>query len=302
MRRPSRHRRGVSWLVLLATLVSVAAITLPGAPTGTGTASASDAACLSSLSPGRHVLTFDVDDTPRQVIVQVPGVAPGVRPPGIVAFHGYTAHAWQLEETSGLSAVADGQDVVVAYPEALGDPTAWRFRALSGGDRRDIAFTEAVIALLVEQACVNPDAIALAGHSMGGAMASDAACQLATHVAALILVAALWLEPQCAPGRPVPVVATHALDDPVLPYEGGPLPGLRPSGPQLMAVEEAVGSWAAHDGCGPVPLITDAVDGSAVLSWPDCAAPVVLHRLPTGGHDWPDLASRLVLDQVTAED
>jgi polyhydroxybutyrate depolymerase len=231
----------------------------------------------------------------------MPGVAPDVRPPGVVAFHGYTAHAWQLEETSGLSEQADARDYVVAYPEALGDPTAWRLSAMWGGDRRDIAFTEAVIEMLVEQACADLHAIVLAGHSMGGAMASEAACRLAERVAGVVLVAALWLEPPCAPSRPVPVVATHALDDPVLPYEGGPLPGFGPNGPQLLAVEDAIGRWAAHDACGPSPETTDEADGSAVLSWPDCSAPVVLHRLPAGGHGWPALASGLIVDTLAPD-
>jgi hypothetical protein len=34
------------------------------------------------------------------------------------------------------------------------------------------------------------------------------------------------------------------------------------------------------------------------MTWDACDAPVVLHRLPIGGHAYPPLASRLVRDMI----
>ena len=265
------------------------------ATTALATPATAGAACRASLTAGRHTLEVEVAGTRRHVILQVPHVAPDVRPAAVIAFHGYTAHAWQLEETSGLSDLADELGFVVAYPEALGDPTVWRFDSTARGDTSDIELTVAVIDALVEQACVDPERVILAGHSMGGGMASDAACRLAGRVAGVALIAALWLDPPCQPTRPVAVVSTHALDDPVLRYGGGPLPNAGP-GAQLLAVEEALASWGARDGCGSTPATTAGADGSAILAWPDCRAPVLLHRLASGGHDWPAMASGLIVE------
>jgi polyhydroxybutyrate depolymerase len=261
---------------------------------------ASHGFCQPALAPGRHVLDLVVAGTPREVIVEVPSVAPGVRPPAVIAFHGYSAHADQLEETARLSPLASARGFVVAYPEALGDPTEWHFSGSFGAGPRDVDLADSLMTTLVQQACVDPARILVAGHSMGGAMASDVACRLADRVAGVVLVAALWFELPCTPSRPVPVVAMHALDDEVLPYAGGTIGGVGSGVPSTLSVEEAIGAWAVHDGCGKTPTVTDAADGSAVLSWPDCAGPVVLHRLPTGGHAWPSIATGIIVASLPA--
>ncbi len=74
------------------------------------------ATCQPTLPAGRSTITLDVQGTPREIIVHVPAMEPGARPPAVIAFHGYTAHAWQLEETSGLSDLAEEHGFVVAYP------------------------------------------------------------------------------------------------------------------------------------------------------------------------------------------
>ena len=198
-------------------------------------------------------MTLAVDGTPREVIVHVPDVDLGRPVPAVVAFHGYSSFATDLEATSDLSARADDGGFVVAYPQALGSPTEWHFAGNRGYDRRDLTMTQSLIQMLVEQACVDPTRVFLAGHSMGGAMASDAACRLADQVAGVVLVAALWFELPCQPVRPVPVTATHALDDPVLPYAGGGIGGVGPGVPEQLPVESAIAAWAVHDGCGATP-------------------------------------------------
>jgi polyhydroxybutyrate depolymerase len=253
-----------------------------------------------TLAAGRHDLRLDVEGTPREVIVQVPVVDVGTLPPAVIAFHGFTAHAWQLEETSGLSDLAAEHGFVVAYPEALGAPTEWHFAGNLEADGRDIAMVDVLMAELIEAACADPSRIVLAGHSMGGGMAADAACQLAEQVAGVALVAAVWFEAPCQPSRPVPVVAMHAVDDPVLPYGGGRLGGVGTYAPEVLPVEEAIGAWAGNDGCSGSPAISQNEDGSAILAWPACKMQVILHRLPSGGHDWPAIASGLIVDLLAS--
>jgi polyhydroxybutyrate depolymerase len=163
-----------------------------------------------------------------------------------------------------------------------------------------MSMVEALVTALVDGACADPQRIVLAGHSMGGGMAADAACRLADRVAGAALVAAVWFELPCLPDRPVPVVAMHAVDDPVLPYDGGPIGGVGAYVPEVLPVEEAIGTWAGNDGCSGSPVVTQNEDGSAILRWPGCEAAVVLHRLPSGGHEWPAIASGLIAELVAA--
>jgi polyhydroxybutyrate depolymerase len=268
------------------------ALPSPDQPNGT------TATCVPTIAAGSQTVSVTVDETIREAIVHVPPGEPSVGWPAVIAFHGYTAFADQLEGTSGLSERADERGFVVAYPQGLGGVPEWHFAGNRGEDPRDLSFTQALIELLTAEACVDQERIVLAGHSMGGGMASDAACRLADQVAGVVLVAALWFELPCEPARAVPVVAMHALDDPVLPYSGGPIPGTGYSVPEQLAVETALAAWAAHDGCGTA-VGTKATEEGATLVWPDCAAPVVLHRLTRGGHDWPRIASDLIVAMVT---
>jgi polyhydroxybutyrate depolymerase len=261
--------------------------------------SAVDAACQPTLQVGSQTLGFDVDGTPREVIIHVPASGDGRRLPAVVAFHGFSALASQLEVTSGLSALADEGPFVVAYPQALDRPPEWHVAGSRDTNGRDLDMIRSLLKVLVEQACADPGRIILAGHSMGGAMASDAACRLADQVAGVVLVSALWFELPCQPARPVPVVATHALDDPVLPYEGGLIGGIASGIPEQLPVESAIGAWAAHDGCGSTPAESTADDG-AIVTWPGCTTPVVLHRLATGGHGWPAMASHLIAEMAAS--
>ena len=256
--------------------------------------------CVPTLAVGDQTLSIDARGTLREVIVHLPPNTSGIRRPAVIAFHGYSSKSSELEVTSGLSELADEVGFVVAYPQALGTPASWHFGEHLGYDVGDLALTELLMTALAEDACIDPDRIVLAGHSMGGGMASDAACRLADRVAGVVLVSALWFELPCEPDRPVPVIAMHALDDPVLPYQGGGVADVDPSVPGTLPVEDAIAAWAARDGCGSPPAISTQADGSAVLAWPDCATPVVLHRLSSGGHDWPSVASDLIVGLVTA--
>jgi polyhydroxybutyrate depolymerase len=223
--------------------------------------------------------------------------------PAVVAFHGYTAYAWQLEETSGLSDLADEAGFVVAYPQALGEPTDWGFAGHShtdpAFDGNDLPMVEALLDVFAESGCVDTERVVIAGHSMGGGMASDTARRLADRVACAALVAATWFELPGEPVRPVPVVSTHATDDEILPYAGSDTYGTL-GRPPVLPVETAIGAWAAWDGCSATPMASPQPDGTVVLEWQDCDAPVTLYRLPSGGHDWPSLASDLIVQAALA--
>ncbi len=258
------------------------------------------------LVPGDHTLAIDVDGISREVIVHVPPAAsqPGARLPLVIAFHGYSAYASQLAASLGLGPVADEDGFVVAYPQGLSRgawPPDWFFPGAPGPSPSgvdDIRFTEAILELAAAETCIDMGRVTVVGHSKGGGMAEAAACALPDRLIGAVLLSAVQFGVPCAPAVPIPIVALHALDDPVLPYAGGHIPGTPAGYPDVLPVEQGIAAWSTRNGCASGPVISEQPDGSAVLAWEGCAASVVLHRLATGGHDIPALAASLVREMV----
>jgi polyhydroxybutyrate depolymerase len=288
--------------LVLPTLVLVVAVT-GGATPSTPPSTAPGTAACRNLVPGEYSIHVDVDGTTREVLVHVPPVAsePAPRMPLVIAFHGYSAYAWQLAETARLGPMADAGGFVVAYPQGSGTVPSWY---VPGGPTPppagvdDIRLVEALLDLASAEGCVDAERVVVMGHSMGGAMADAVACALADRIVGVIEVSAVRFAIPCSPTRPVHVVALHALDDPVLPYGGGRIAGAPPSYAQVRPVEQAMADWATRNGCPGGPVTVEEPDGGAVLTWEGCASPVVLHRRPAGGHDYPALASALVREMV----
>jgi polyhydroxybutyrate depolymerase len=248
-----------------------------------------------SIQVGDQTVSFTSAGEDRTVLVHVPAVdAAAPRLPALIALHGYSAHAADLAASSGLSAKADTAGFVVAYPQALGDPPEWH---LAGGwsnapwlAESDRTLVGDVLHWLLASGCVDPARIFLAGHSQGGGMAGDVACELADRLAGVGLMSAMYMQLPCQPVEPIPVFARHAVDDPVLPYAGGHVQGSA-SYPSVLPVEDVIGRWAVADGCSGTPGRSKEADDVVRIAWKGCAAPVVLDQHATGGHDWPPAAT-----------
>ena len=162
----------------------------------------------------------------------------------------------------------------------------------------DIALAEALLDHLAAEGCIDMGRVVLVGHSKGGGLADAVACHLADRVIGVVLAAAIQFGIPCQPSRPLPIVAFHAVNDPILPYEGGPVRGAPRAYPEVIGVEEAMSAWATRDGCTGGPVTTELPDGGAVLTWNGCLAPVVLQRLARGGHRYPAMATQVVRDMI----
>jgi len=209
----------------------------------------------------------------------------------MLVFHGWSAHAVEVAPYTGLSQRADSAGFIVAYLQGSGATPEWHFAgnptADAYGAADDVEFVEGLIGRLVHSGCADPERIYLAGHSQGGGMASAMACLLADQVAGAAFVSAEHFRLPCEPSRPVPIVAFHALDDPVLPYAGGRIEGTPSSFPTVLAAEAVAGAWASRDGCASGPEQASLKGDIVRFTWRTCRAPVVLYRMPRGGHGWP---------------
>lgn len=295
----TRRRMVRNPVVVLAALLLAAPGPVGGASPSPPAASP-DGSCRTLLT-GYQLLSLPIDRLERQVLVMVPPARRAGPMRLVLAFHGHSAHAGPFAATSDLSNAALQDGFVVAYPQGSGEPSDWHF---PGGPREpegslgDLALVEALLDRLTDEGCVDTHAVFLVGHSKGGGMADAVACSMAERVAGVVLAAATQYGIPCDPSRPVPIVAFHAVNDRILPYDGGHIAGTPDSAPQQQPVEGAIARWAARNGCASGPATTRLPEGGAVLTWAGCQAPVVLHRLVRGGHAYPALATQALRSMV----
>lgn len=227
---------------------------------------------------------IESDGQKREYLLHVPSaLLPST--PLVIVLHGYKGTAESMEQYSGFSTVADREGFLVVYPQALGEMAAWN---LNVGQNPDVAFLNAVMDDVFALCGDDPARVYVAGLSRGGGMANRMACDDAPRIAAVAAVSgAFYRHLECAPARPVPVMAIHGLKDTVVPFEGRPdSPSTLHATPRL---RDWAAAWATRDGCSLVPDAVSPVLGEQREIWRNCRtrAEVVLRALDQMGHDWP---------------
>jgi len=270
-----------------ATEAGASATSAPGA--GSGTAAAAPVTAGSStreriLSGGRT----------RTFLLHLPsGYAGSGGLPLVLVFHGATDRPptrvlEDMERVTGLSALADREAFIVAYPLATttkAGRTAWGIGDPTGPGVDDVAFVTDLIDHLIATLCVAPDRIYATGFSSGGGMTGLLACRAADRIAAFAAVSgAFYRTPvACAPARPVPILEFHGTSDTV-PYDGGP--HRRTS---LPSIPQWLQGWADRDGCTRGPTVFFSMVDVVAEHWTGCdgASTVVHYRILNGKHTWP---------------
>lgn len=219
--------------------------------------------------------------------------------PLVVALHGRFGQGDDAEKLGHLSALADREGFVVAYPD--GFRRSWNdLRGLTPASRHDVddvGFVRDLIDWFVRTKGVDPKRVYVTGMSNGGFMTLRIACELSDRIAAAGVVTATMPDvpsERCRPARPVPIAFVNGTEDPLVDDEGAD-PGLR-GGPPLLSSEKTRERWAALNGCAAdEPLDTRRIDlvddGTAIVrtAHGKCAAgaDVVLYSVQGGGHTWP---------------
>lgn len=193
---------------------------------------------------------------------------------------------------TGMDKAAEQNDLVVVLPAAVIDPrgdVVWNIpHQASGVD--DVAFVEDVLETVSKLLCVDATRVYATGFSGGARFASELACRMPNHFAAIGAVGGLrhptGAEGACKRGRHlVPIIAFHSTDDPVNPYEHDPA---RSPAHWTYGVEEALRRWADWMGC--------AISAEEQLSkdiirvrYVGCenGAGMEFYRLSGTGHTWP---------------
>ncbi|WP_078900472.1 alpha/beta hydrolase family esterase [Streptomyces sp. SBT349] len=206
--------------------------------------------------------------------------------PLVLAFHGRGNTGAGTEEFSQLSSLP----AVVVYPEGVvgtgdGDRQAWQGAPYAAPGVDDVAFTADLLDELTAELCVDERRVYATGKSNGAGFTALLACRMADRIAAIAPVAGAYYPgtgEDCAPSRPVPVIAFHGTGDVTIPFAGDPERG-------LPAVPDWTAAWAERDGCaaGLPPRVIEP--DITVSRWVGCdrGARVTQVAVTDGGHTWP---------------
>jgi polyhydroxybutyrate depolymerase len=319
--RPSLHRRARGWslaavLTCLVLLVAGCTGTDDAAPpeeSGAGPTTTSPTASEPALDPSPQVAagtTADLTLDGRLVHLHVPAGYDAAEPaPLVVALHGYTSNATELDSYLGLTAESDERGFLLVLPEGMTNPRGEQYwNAVEGGccDFYGTGVDDSGhLSRLVRavEAAYDVSQVAVVGHSNGGYMAHRFACEHADQVEAIGTLAGT-LPPNratCDPSRPVRVVHIHGDDDETVPYRG--------STANSSAAETAE-TWARLDGCSPTPRDGSPLDLDSGLAddettaqvWDDSCAGGSSVQLWTivGGHHVPQVSASFTDDVLDA--
>jgi len=167
----------------------------------------------------------------RDFRVFVPSAYDGQRSlPLVLVLHGGRGTAAQIENHTGFSLLAETEGFLAAYPQGVdkqwNDGREARTIKPQQLDIDDVGFISALIDAVSKRYAVDGDRIYAAGISNGGFMSQRLACALSGRLAAVASVAATMPAPllgECRPASKVSVLIMNGTDDPLVPYQGGPV-------------------------------------------------------------------------------
>ncbi|KAA0235303.1 MAG: hypothetical protein JJLCMIEE_01641 [Acidimicrobiales bacterium] len=236
--------------------------------------------------PGQTTETTSFNGRDRTYLLTVPESYDGVEAvPLVFDYHGLSSTAQQQEAYTGLATAAAEAGAVTVTPDGVSGN--WGFYPGIGED--DMAFTEALVATVSEQLCIDANRVYAAGFSTGSIMAGFVGCELGDTFAAVAHVSSLLPPDFCVtePGA-TSLIVFHGTADPIAAYEGGSVPGA-PAFVKSPAVEEGIAAWAAVSGCDPDPGEEVVNEEVRHLTYTGCtdSHTVEAYFVQDGGHTWP---------------
>jgi polyhydroxybutyrate depolymerase len=271
-------------ICLAATLsLGVLASSCGGGGGGATAAAPTNSACAGQgTRPHSFLFVLQSGGRRRNAIVHVPPHPGRAKLPLLLAFHFAGGPAREMEESTGLSKLADRKRFVAVYPNAAPPNHFWNISsAASRAD--DVGFVRDLLDNLGAQVCFDPARVYATGVSNGGGMAARVGCDLSDRIAAVAPVAGGYSTlPKCTRPLRASLLEIHGTGDPIVPYSG--------RGPTHAGdVMTFVRGWAAANGCAGAPSRAKPARDAVRFDWPGCRSRThVAHiRLLGFGHGWP---------------
>lgn len=207
--------------------------------------------------------------------------------------HGYTATTTGEENVSGWTSFLAGTDALVAYPQ--GNPTdqggyGWTTGtaefSTSGTD--DVGAIAKILDWLVQDECVDPDQILIAGESNGSAMGLLLACSGRMPVTPRLYALAIPavdgnVTSRCAGAKPFPIVVFASRLDATVRYNGNPGDPSAPSAPKAWFTTLI----PSLEGCNSSKGSTRQVPDGDLLTYAGCRQKAAMFSVDDGHHTWP---------------
>jgi polyhydroxybutyrate depolymerase len=255
-----------------------------------------------------HITSGGLD---RTYSMHVPASYDGSRAvPLVLAYHGHGGDGLGQERLSGMSATADSNGFIVAYPDGV--DRAWNDGRPDqvNSDVDDVGSTTDLISRLEKDYRIDPARVYATGMSNGGMMCYRLALEIPDKIAAVAPVAALLsrdLAGRRSPASPVSVALVEGTSDPLMPYGGGSVGLFLKMRGEVLSAADTVSFWTTADGCTPSPKVTllpdaSTSDGTRVTSndygGGRDGTEVLFYSVEGGGHAWPGgtqyLSSRII--------
>jgi polyhydroxybutyrate depolymerase len=273
---------------LRAAAVAVIALAVGGSPLAAQRERIRDRLQARTVRPASTVsVSIVVGCVNRRYLLHAPA-SHGSPLPLVVALHGGSQTAADMERMTGLSTAADREQFIAVYPEGI--DKSW-------ADGRGTTSSHAI----------DRARVFAAGASNGGTMAHRLGCELSDLIVAIGPVIAAMpskLAPTCKPAVPVAVMGIQGTADPLMPFEGGDEGAGSArhlgAGGRIESARTTQELWRSIDGCNAAPSVSalppHASDGTSVTrrAYSGCrgGADVVWYEIEGGGHRWPPQRAR----------
>ena len=260
-----------------------------------GSGSASSICGTRTDRRGKTSRTIEAAGLSRTYIVYLPtAIDPATPIPLVYVFHGYTMSGENMYDITGYPALADADQVALAFPDGQGGPNSalapWNVGSNvcpadgipppdATGD--DFAFIDAMRADIEEDQCIDAAHVFVSGFSMGGYFAHHAGCER-PDLAAVAPHSGGTHDLSACPSAKKPIIIFHGTADPVVPEACDD-----PAGTPIAGHEASATAWAAHNGCAAT-FTTQTVDNGTCDVYDGCPAggQVELCTLTNMGHCW----------------
>lgn len=252
--------------------------------------------------------TIEVGGRTRSYFVHVPPQYDGkTAVPLVLVLHGATQSAASAERVSGMSAKADMENFLVAYPTGtsrLGFAPTWNAGNCCAYAQQnnvdDVGFFRALVNKLKNDYTIDAKRVYATGISNGGMMSYRLACELSDQVAAVAPVEGAQ-DVTCNPASPVSVIIFHGTADRLVPFNGGTTPFQIGSRRSDTSVADTVAFWVKQDGCSATPQEGE-VKEAHFYAYSGCrnGTGVALYAIQGGHHMCP--GARLSHNNVPATD
>jgi polyhydroxybutyrate depolymerase len=253
--------------------------------------------------------SFMHDSLKRTFIIYIPSsYDKTVQLPLVIALHGRGANGASMIILThkGFNKMADNDGFIMVYPDGI--ELNWNDGRMDeeANDRAhrenidDVGFLSALIDSMIKDYNIDPKRVYVTGISNGAIMSYRLACELSDKITAIAPVDGNipnLLFPECSPSEPVSVLSINNTDDPLVPFEGGYIYGIRKINlGKVLSVNESIEFWVDRNKCSVTPDVTeepdmDPKDGTRVTRKQYVngieGTEVILYAVDGGGHTWP---------------